>query len=228
MAKSSTGFKLIAILVVATIGAAMGFGYFKQSAVLEDSQAKTTAKISGTTLNPRPADIIVGDVNALVTIVEYMSLSCNHCADFNQKVLPELEKEYITPGQVKLVVRHFPLNEPALKAAMLTECAGQNGLERKSFVKVLFDMQEKWAFTQDYLKNLKQIALVGGIDSASFESCMTDKDLEAEILTSRKEGEEQLKITGTPAFFINGAPYEGERTAAGFRTAIEAAKKAQQ
>ncbi len=229
MAKATYGTKIIACIVIAAIGAAAGFGYFKQSAALTESQEKPAAQAAANphVLAPRPTDIIYGDVNALVTIVEYMSMSCSHCAHFHQSTLPDLEKEFITTGKAKLIVRHFPLNEPAMRGSMVVECAGKNGLDPKSFIKVLLEMQNKWAFSEDYLKNLKQIALVGGIDSAAFDSCLADKPLEATILTSRKEGEEALKIDSTPFFFINGVKYEGDRTIEGFRAAIAAAQKAQ-
>ncbi len=226
MAKPTYGTKLIAVIVIALIGAAAGFGYVKQSTVLGESEAKN-AKIGGDVLTPKPADIIVGDVNALVTIVEYMSMSCNHCAAFHQQVVPTLQKEFITPGKAKLVLRHFPLNEPAMKGAMVVECAGQNGQDRKNFVKVLFDMQDKWAFGAEFLKDLRQIASVGGIDSAAFDSCNTDKDLESRILAIRQEAQDKLEIDGTPAFFINGVKYTGPRTVDGFRSAIADAQKAQ-
>jgi protein-disulfide isomerase len=226
MAKPAYGSKLIAFIVVAIIGAAAGFGYFKQSSALNESEAKTV-KADSNVLSPRPADIIIGDVNALVTIVEYMSMSCTHCAHFHQTVMPDLTKEFITPGKVKLIVRHFPLNEPAMRGAMVVECTAQGGLDRTKFIKVLLDMQEKWAFTEDFLKNLKQISLVGGLDSAAFDSCVADKDLEARILASRKEAEEKLKVDSTPAFYINGVKFEGDRTIEGFRKGISAAEKPQ-
>jgi len=156
----------------------------------------------------------------MVTIVEYASLSCTHCAHFHETVFPELQKEFITPGKVKLVLREFPLNEPAIKAAELVECAGQNGLERANFVKVLFNMQAKWAFDDKFLASLKQIAGVGGIDSAAFDSCMADKALETKILAGRQDAEKNLGVNATPTFFINGVRYDGERTIEGFRTAI--------
>ena len=254
MNKPSSGSKTIAIVILLIIGAAAGFGYLKQSTTLGDSaEAKnaTTAPVNttaaaaavapapmtpakdvpasviGKVLETRPGDIILGDVNAGTTIVEYMSLSCSHCAHFHQTTLPDVEKEFIATGKAKLVIRHFPLNEPAIKAAQLVECAGQNGLDRKNFVKVLFEMQTKWAFDDKFLNNLKQIASVGGIDSAAFDSCMADKALETKILAGRKEAEDVLKVDSTPGFFINGKKFEGERDAAGFRKILSGTEKPQ-
>ena len=224
-----SGAKLIAVILIAVVGGAAGIGYFKQSSALSDAAAEVkgskpevVSKEGIEVLRPKPGDIIYGDMNALVTIIEYASLSCSHCAHFYETVMPDLQKEFIRTGKVKLVFRHFPLNEPAIKGAELVECAGQNNLERTNFIKVLFDMQNKWAYDDKFLANLKQIAAVGGIDSAAFDSCVNDKALETKILSSRKDAADKLGVNGTPAFYINGVRYDGERTIEGFRTAIAA------
>ena len=234
MSKPSHSGKLIALIVIVIVGAAAGYGYIKQSFNLNSdtkeqsastAEAATNApadsKLDTEVLKVHPTDIALGDHNALVTIVEYSSLSCPHCAHFHETVLPDLDKEFITPGKVRLVIRHFPLNAPALKAAEIVECAGQAGLDRANFIKVLFDLQPKWAYDENYLKSLKQIALVGGLDSAGFDSCVADKLLETKILATRKEGEEKLHIDGTPAFFVNGVHLKGTPDLDNFRAAIK-------
>ena len=224
MATSKNGGKLILFVLVALIGGATGFGYFTHA-----TPPKETPKDASSTpaqheiLAPKPSDIILGDNNALVTMVEYSSLSCPHCAHFHETVLPTIEKEFITPGKLKLVVRHFPLNDPAVKGAQIVECAGQNGLKRESFVKVLFDMQAQWAFSDAFVKDLKQIALVGGIDSAAFDSCLSDKTIETRVLTMRQEAETKLGVNSTPTFYINGEKFTGEPSVDGMRGAISAA-----
>ncbi len=228
MAKASHGGKLIVFVAVILVGAAAGYGYFKQAAKLDepekaDVEAVAAPSIDLEALKPKPTDIIMGDANALVTIVEYASLSCPHCAHFAQNVLPEIEKQFITTGKVKLVFRHFPLNEPAIKGAEVVECAQGNNLNRENFLKALFSMQQQWAFSEKFLDDLKKIALVGGLDSAALESCLSDKDLETRILAGRQEAEARLAVTATPTFFINGKKYEGEVSAEGFTKAINAA-----
>ena len=228
MATSKNSGKLAIVALVALVGGLAGFGYFTQTAQLKDKDKQSadlplTAE-SVAILSPKPTDIILGDNNAGFTVVEYSSLSCPHCGHFHQAVWPTIEKEFVTTGKVKWVVRHFPLNDPAMKAAELVECAGQNGLKRETFIKVLFDMQDKWAFDeQGYLKDLKQLASVGGVDAAQFDSCMADKGLETRILTMRQEAEDKLKVTGTPTFFIDGKKYKGEPTVDGLRDALKPA-----
>lgn len=224
MANTSHGGKIIIFVLVALVLGAAGYGYFSQTAQLKDKpKEKAPVAIDATLLAPQPNDIILGDNNALVTLVEYSSLTCPHCAHFNADVLPTIDKEFIATGKVKLVLRHFPLNEPALKAAQVVECAGNNGLKREGFIKVFFDMQAQWAFGESFLKDLKQIARVGGIDSAAFDSCINDKELEARILNTRQVAETKLGVNSTPSFFLNGEKFTGEPSVDGFRKALTAA-----
>lgn len=223
MAKSSGG-KLAIFALVALVGGAAGFGYFKQSSKLEDApKTEESVVIERDALKAKPTDIILGDVNALITMVEYSSLSCPHCAHFHEEVLPKLEKEFIESGKIKLVIRHFPLNESALRGAQIVECAGQNKLSRENFLKVLFKMQSQWAFSDKFLDELRQISVVGGLDSASFDSCIADTALENRLVATRQEATDKLHINSTPTFFINGLKYEGEPTIEGLSTAITTA-----
>ncbi len=230
MATLPSSGKLFAIVLVLLVGATAAYGYFSQTTVLKNNDAEAAVQTNNaenaTLLSVKPTDIVLGDPNALVTVVEYMSLSCTHCAHFHEKVMPNISKEFVTTGNAKIVIRHFPLNAPALAASKLVECAGNNGLDRTAFIKVLFDMQTKWAFDEGYLKNLKQLAKVGGVDSAAFDSCMADKTLETSILSARQDAAKKLMVDSTPYFFINGEHYAGSPDADSLRSAISAALKA--
>ena len=230
MATSKNSSKLFLFVVVALIGGAAGYTLYAQNTNVAtnagDAPVSTEANAEQRALlAAKPSDIIIGDSNALVTIVEYSSLSCPHCAHFHEKVLPSLQKEFITTGKAKLVVRHFPLNEPAIKAAEIVECAGHNGLERVNFLKVFFNLQAQWAFGETFVQDLKQIALVGGIDSAAFDSCASDKAIETRLLAMRQDANKTLGIESTPSFFIDGEKLAGAPTIEGFRAAIAAAGK---
>lgn len=220
MKQRKLGGKIAAFLFIALVLGAASYGYLSQTAHLSKKPDSDEKPIDAALLAVKPNDIILGDNNAIATLVEYSSLSCPHCAHFHTELLPSLQKEFITPGKLKLVLRHFPLNEPALKAAEIVECAGKQGLKRENFIKVFFDMQQQWAFGDDYLKNLKQISLVGGVDSATFDSCLADKTLEAHLLESRQTGE-KLGVDATPYFFLNGKKYDGELSIEGFRKALD-------
>ena len=222
--------KLILFVLVALVGGFAGFGYFKQSSNAASSMAAATtpsmpeqsSEAARALLTMKPSDISLGDTNALITIVEYSSLSCPHCASFHTSILPLIEKEFITSGKVKLIVRHFPLNEPALLGAKIVECAGMNGLDRYGMSSSLFKLQSQWAFDGNPVEALKKIARVAGMDSAAVDSCLADKGLETRILAMRQEGDAILKVDATPSFFINGQKFAGELSAQGLREAINA------
>ncbi len=164
---------------------------------------------------PLDNDFVMGKKSAPVTIVEYASLSCPHCAHFHKEVLPVLDKKYISTGKVRYILRPYPLNEPALKASELADCVGEkDGAARYyTFVRVLFDAQQQWAFDANFLKSLQTLAGVGGVNAAQFKECTTSVDRETKILTLRQQAEKELKVDHTPYFFINGHRYDDEMTA---------------
>lgn len=170
---------------------------------------------------PADMDIVTGKDSAPVVLVEYASLSCPHCAHFFTTVLPELTTKYIDTGKVKLVYRHYPLNDPALKAAELVQCAEPD--RRHTFVKVLFTTQMKWAYDASYRDSLSNIAALGGMDRLKFESCMNDKSIEKSVLSVAKEASDDYKINSTPSFFINNKPYKDNHDVASMSKAIDAA-----
>lgn len=157
-----------------------------------------------------PSDIVLGNSQAAVTMIEYASLSCSHCAHFHNTVLPDLTKRYVNTGKVKFIFRPFPLNEPALVASMVASCAGPE--KYYTLLKALFAAQEQWAFNPGFKESLASIAGVGGIDRARFDACLQDKDKEMEILVSRKQGADELGVDSTPTFFINGKKITGDHS----------------
>ncbi len=164
-------------------------------------------------------EVYLGKKDARVDVIEYASMSCSHCADFSNTIFPEVSKEYIKTGKIRYVLRHFVLNEPAMKGAQLVECAPKG--KHYKFVKVLFKLQEKWAFTMDTEKALKTIANVGGMSDADFTACMKDKALQDEILQTRLDAEKNLKIEGTPTFFMNGEKVTAVSDFAKFKAALD-------
>jgi protein-disulfide isomerase len=170
---------------------------------------------------PKDSDIVSGKDSAPVTIVEYASLSCPHCSHFFLKELPALTTKYIDTGKMRLVFRNYPLNDPALKAAELVQCAPADS--RHAFIKVLFDTQLKWAYDANYRDALSNVAMLGGIDRLKFESCMNNKAIEKTIIAVAKEAADVYHVNSTPSFFINGTPYKGTYDSLTMGKAIDAA-----
>ncbi|MBN8530540.1 MAG: DsbA family protein [Alphaproteobacteria bacterium] len=166
----------------------------------------------------RPDDFPIGKEDAPVTVIEYASLTCPHCAHFYKDTLPELEKKYIETGKVRFIYREYPLNEPALKAAMVARCAGKD--KYHTFTKVLFSTQDKWAFNNNFREPLEKIALLGGMTKEAFAACIADKAVEKQILEIMKSGAD-AGIQSTPSFIINGTVQPGARDLASMSAIID-------
>lgn len=157
---------------------------------------------------PLGTDYVLGKPDAPVIILEYASLSCPHCAHFSNAVLPEIEEKYINTGKVRYILRQYPLNEPALKGAMLLDCVGEQSADRYyTFARVLFDAQSKWAFDGNFMEGLETIANVGGVSPQQFQGCLADTKREMKILEAKKVATEEINVPHTPYFFIDGEIY---------------------
>ncbi len=172
--------------------------------------AQAPAATQAATLAPGAEDRVLGKADAPVTIVEYASLTCPHCRHFDEEVLPKLKAKWIDTGKAKLVFRDYPLDEPALRAAMVARCAPP---ERYfGFIDAIFAGQEQWAVASDYKAALARIALLGGIGKEKFAACIDDKAIENKVIASRLVATQQLNVSSTPTFFINGAKFDGAPT----------------
>ena len=180
-------------------------------------------------VSPRPADAaaglsvttddrILGNPDAPITIVEYASLTCPHCAHFANEVLPELKKKWIDTGKAKLVLRDFPLDEPALRAAMIARCAPRERFY--AYVDTLFAAQEKWVMAKDYREALARLVKIGGMSKDEFDNCLNNTALENKIVEGRLVASKELDVNSTPTFFINGTKFTGAPTVEEFDKAL--------
>src|SRR5215468_5280578 len=167
-----------------------------------------------------PDDRVLGNANAPITILEYASLTCPHCRHFNTDVLPQLKAKWIDTGKAKLVLRDFPLDEPALRAAMVARCAPPEKFY--GFVDTFFKAQEEWAVARDPKAALQRLAQLGGMSKKDFEACLANKDAENKIVESRLVASQQLNVDSTPTFFINGTKFEGAPTFEAFDQQLSA------
>ena len=165
-------------------------------------------------------DRILGNADAPITIIEYASLTCPHCAHFTNEVLPELKKKWIDTGKAKLVLREFPLDEPALRAAMIARCAPPDRFY--AYVDALFATQDKWVMAKDYREALARIVKLGGMSQDEFDNCLKNTNLENKILEERLAASEELDVNSTPTFFINGTKFAGAPSVEEFDKALSA------
>ena len=146
------------------------------------------------------AQYVLGDKNAPVTIYEFSSLGCSHCADFHLNTLPKFKQEYIDTGKVKLIFADFPIDAKSMKAAMLARCMPED--KYFDFLSLIFKKQLSWGLSFKTEKIFTSYAELEGIDKAKAKSCMEDDDMAKEIMSIRQDGMEKLNIQGTPAFLI--------------------------
>lgn len=167
------------------------------------------------------AERVLGNPDAPVTIIEYSSLTCPHCADFHVHTLPKLKAAYIDTGKVRLIFRDFPLDPRALSAAMVARCVEPN--RYFGFLEVLFRDQETWAVSDDPVRELKVRARLAQLSEAAFNACLANEELAKAITERAKRAHEQEGVRSTPIFFIGERTLRGAYPFEDFKSVIDAA-----
>lgn len=185
------------------------------------SPALAAAGDAAKELAVQPSDRILGKADAPITIIEYASLTCPHCAHFDVTVLPKLKEKWIDTGKAKLILRDYPLDEPALRAAMVARCAPADRFY--PLIDTFFAQQEQWVTSRDYRAALEKLVKLGGMSEKEFKACISDKKLEDQVAQSRLTASQQLGVDATPTFFINGKKFDGAPTVEAFDQALSGA-----
>lgn len=150
---------------------------------------------------------MLGEENAPVTIVEYASMTCSHCANFHESTLPAIKEKYIDTGKARLIFREFPFDPRAAAAFMLARCAPNNAYF--PMVDVLFKQQSVWARAENARAPLENIAKLAGFTQETFQACLTNQQLLNDVNAVRERGQNEFGVSATPTFFINGKTYSG-------------------
>jgi protein-disulfide isomerase len=176
-------------------------------------------------MQPGPLpELVLGKEDAPITVVEYASMTCGHCANFHNKVFPTLKEKYIDSGRVRFVMREFPLDKLAVAASMLARCAG--GEKTFPLISALFAKQEEWAFVRgNPVPELFKLAKQAGFTQESFDKCLTDQALMDDIVKIRGRAADVFGVGSTPTFFINGKKMTGAPTVEEFDKAFAALLK---
>jgi protein-disulfide isomerase len=164
---------------------------------------------------------VLGDPGAPITIIEYSSLTCPHCASFHQDTLPQLKEEWIETGKAKLVYRHYPLDRLALAGALVANCF--EGDRFFAVMDMMFAQQRQWARSDNPGQALQKIASQAGMDNDTFNQCISDQQEAKQILDRQQVGRDQAEVQSTPTFLIDGEKLEGAQPYAEFEKALEAA-----
>jgi protein-disulfide isomerase len=196
------------VVAAAAIAAGVIYGTRPSSpGPVPQAAAQTADKAS--LLNVQPTDHVLGDPKAPVTMIEYASFTCPHCAHFSVAILPEVKKKWVDTGKVKLIYRDFPLDQTALKAAQIAECAGKD--KYFGVIDVIFATQQKWATASDPIAELGKLLRIAGMDDAAIKTCLAN-DAIANAVVADYRGGETLGVNSTPTLFINGEQFKGART----------------
>jgi len=176
-------------------------------------------QVGGQSVELKADDMIHGKMEAPVTIIEYASMTCPHCAAFNKDIIPLLTKEYIDTGKAKLVFREFPLDGAARMASAVARCF--SGDQYFSFIDLLFANQMNWIkdfdgnqqiTREDIVEGLAQMARQAGMPREKVAMCADDEKNLAAVDANWQEGQTRYNVGSTPTFIINGTPHVGELT----------------
>ena len=170
-------------------------------------------------------DQVLGKPDAPLTIIEYASTTCPHCATFHKTTMPKLKAEWIDTGKAKLIFRDFPTGPKSLSvgASMIAHCAGPD--RYFGLLGLIMDQQEKWMNAQDKLGELKRLAKLAGMGEEKVDACLKRQDLADAIDARAKEGYEKLGVDSTPSFFVDGKIMVGAQSFDELDKALKAAKK---
>ena len=160
-------------------------------------------------LEPGPLpEMAIGEASAPVTIVEYMSMTCPHCANFHNNTFDAIKAKYVDGGKVRFIIREFPFDPRAAAAFMLARCAPEG--QYFPMVSMLMKQQEQWAAAKDGRDALLQMSKLAGFTQESFQACLTNQKLLDDVNAVMQKGAKEFGVASTPTFIVNGKRYSGD------------------
>jgi protein-disulfide isomerase len=157
-------------------------------------------------------DMSIGSPNAPVTIIEYSSMTCSHCALFEQNTFPIIKSRYIDSGQVRFVFREYPIDNNAFGASMMARCiANDNPGRYFGAIDSLFRQEDQ--LVNNAMNTLRWVGSQSGMSDAEIDNCLNDQDLYQKLVADRKIAMEMVKVDAAPTFFVNGRRYSGNMPA---------------
>lgn len=173
-------------------------------------EAKTSQSANDLESEGSLPENILGSPDAPVTIIEYSSMTCPHCAAFHTGTLPDLKKKYIDTGKVRYVIREFPLDDLAIAASMLARCVEPS--KYFAFTEVIYEQQRRWSRSNDPLGELRSISKQAGLTEEKFTECLQNRTLEQNIRNVREHGGQKFLVNSTPTFIVNGQIMRGNNS----------------
>ncbi len=185
---------------------------------VNDSGSQIILDMDSNIIDVSLEELTLGDPNAPITIIEYASMTCSHCAEFHNKTYPDLKKNHIDTGEVKFIFREFPLDKLAMATSMLARCV-DNEISM-AFIEILFKNRDRW-ISENALNELKNFSKQAGLDSNEFDACLNNQQLLDDLIAGKEKAIEDYKINSTPSFIINGEVVSGNKPYSFFKSEIE-------
>ena len=185
---------------------------------VNDSGSQVIQQMDSNIIDVSLEELTLGDPNAPITIIEYASMTCSHCAEFHNKTYPDLKKNHIDTGEVKFIFREFPLDKLAMASSMLARCV-DNEISM-AFIEILFKNRDRW-ISENALNELKNFSKQAGLDSNEFDACLNNQQLLDDLIAGKEKAIEDYKINSTPSFIINGEVVSGNKPYSFFKSKIE-------
>jgi protein-disulfide isomerase len=212
--------RLAGFVIALAAGAVAALAALSPAYAQDAAPARELSAMEQELMKPGPMpEMALGDPNAPVTIVEYASMTCGHCANFHKTTWPVLKSEYVDTGKVYFILREFPLDPLAAAGFMLARNAP--GERYFDVVDLLFERQQDWAFSDNPVEALSTLSKQFGYSPATFEATLKDQALLDNINAVRARGAEEFKVDSTPTFFINGEAVKGAMTPEGLRAKLD-------
>lgn len=199
------------IALVVVLG---GLGYFLlKNPAIEDAEEITADCVPSETVTVSDEDHIIGDKNAPVTLVEYLSQTCSHCAEFRKEEIPKIEETFVKTGKLRIIFREMHRNNIDVAASVLGRCLGRAAY--LPFTDMLLEQQQTWMMREDndIVSGLREMARRAGMSSADFDACLKKQDLATELAKQSNKAAKTYCITGTPTLLLQGKKIEGLGTA---------------
>jgi protein-disulfide isomerase len=195
---------------------------FSPLRLIDGAMAQSAADVAKPQSLP---DMALGPATAPVTVTEYASMTCGHCAHFNETVFPKIKSEYIDSGKIRYVFREFPLDIKAAAGSMLARCIAKDDAGKYfAVIDMLFKQQNDWV-AKNTTETLTRIGKQAGLSGQAIEDCLKDQALLDKIAADQKFASEVLKVNSTPTFFINGEMVKGATSFEEFDKKIKALLK---
>lgn len=211
MALSARNLLLVlgSVVVVAAGGVYFFVNQPEASAIPASGAAPTAVAAAGDELMVAGplGEKALGDPNAKVTVIEYASMTCSHCANFHETTFTPFKEKYVDTGKVRFIFREYPLDPVATSAFMLARCAPGDSFF--PMVDLLFRQQKTWAFSDRPADALFNIVKQVGFTQESFKACLTNQQILDGVNWVKNRGAETFEVTSTPTFFINGVKQSG-------------------